>query len=110
MRRALFVVAGVTAVLTLAGCGLLDPQQQADMLEVINQLERDGKLSATMAAAQRELVTSNGIGPIWQQGLGYALAAVSAYFGIQLKRGTSATTAERVNRKQAKLAEKAAKL
>lgn len=110
MKRLAFTVAAVAAVLTLAGCGILDPQQQADMVAVINQLEAEGKLSATMAAAQRELVQSNGIGPIWQQGIGYALAAVSAYFGIQLKRGPTAPRAERVVRVQAKLAEKAAKL
>jgi hypothetical protein len=108
MKRTLLTAAVAAALLTLAGCGLLDPQQQADMLGTINQLEAEGKITAVMAAAQRELLQSNGVGSVWQQGLGYLLAAASAYFGIQIRRGTSASKAELVARKQAKLAEKAA--
>jgi len=110
MKRTLFVVAAVAAVLTLAGCGLLSPEQQADMLSVVNQLEAEGRISAAVAAVQRELLASNGVGPVWQQGLGYLLAAASAYVGIQIQRGPAAPRAERVVRRQAKLAEKTARV
>ena len=90
--------------LLFVSCGLLDPAQQQAMLETINELEATGKITPTMAAAQRELVMSNGVGPWWQQGLGIVIAAVSAYLGVQWRRGPSATPQERVQRVQAKLA------
>jgi hypothetical protein len=92
----------IVICLTFTACGILDPQQQSDMLSAINTLEEAGHLTPAMAAVQRELVTSNGIGPIWQQGLGYALAALSAYFGIQLKRGPSERLVKIANKKAAK--------
>lgn len=96
----------IACCILLASCGLLSPEQVGQMGEAVDLLEYNKSISPSMASAFRELLASNGIGPIWQQGLGYGLAALSAYFGVQWRRGTPATADERVARQQKKLAEK----
>jgi hypothetical protein len=91
----------VVGCMCLASCGIFDVAQQAQLFEEIERLETGGLLSPSVAAAMRDLIQSNGVGPIWQQGVGYVLAAVSAYLGVQFRRGTPATTEERVQRRSA---------
>jgi hypothetical protein len=96
----------VVGCMCLASCGIFDVAQQAQLFEEIERLETGGLLSPSVAAAMRDLIQSNGVGPIWQQGVGYVLAAVSAYLGVQWRRGTPATVEERVQRQKARLSAK----
>lgn len=93
----------VVGCMALSSCGIFDPAQQAQLIDEIARLEDGGLISGSIAGAMRDLIEGNGVGPIWQQGLGYGLAALSAYLGVQWRRGTPATGEERIRRKRAKI-------
>jgi len=74
-------------VLLCAGCGLLSPEQQANALEVIDQMLRNGQVTEAQYAALREAILSKGSGAWWEE-LGLALgSAALAYAGVQIRRG-----------------------
>lgn len=81
-----YLALGAVALL-VAGCGLLSPQQQADALEVIDQMLKNGQITPDQFAALREAILSKGSGFWWEE-LGMALgSAALAYAGVQIRRG-----------------------
>jgi len=75
------------ACLLLAGCGLLSPDQQKTALDVIDQMVIVGSATPAQAAAMREAVLGGGQMAFWQQ-IGLTIAgAVTAYAGVQMRRG-----------------------
>lgn len=82
----------------LASCGIFDNEQVRSIVEVINQIEREGGLSAVQAAALREAVIADSGEPWWIQVGKVVLEVGLAVAGVRLWRGPAATTAERAAR------------
>ena len=81
-----YLALGAVALL-VAGCGLLSPQQQADALQVIDQMLKNGQITPDQFAALREAILAKGSGAWWEE-LGLALgSAALAYAGVQIRRG-----------------------
>lgn len=77
----------VAVALLVTGCGLLSPQQQADALQVIDQMLKNGQITPDQFAALREAILAKGSG-VWWEELGLALgSAALAYAGVQIRRG-----------------------
>lgn len=73
--------------LTLTACGLLDPQQQATALQVVDQMLAQGTVTQAQADALREAILSGGQAHWWQQAATAVIGAAVAYVGVRIERG-----------------------
>ena len=94
-----FLALAALALSALAGCGLMNAQEQQDALAALDEMLRSGSITRAQYEALREGVLSSGVGAWWQQVLGTVVAAGAAYVGVQLRRGPVATPQERVARR-----------
>ena len=88
----------LVSCLLLAACGTLTLDQANGIVDVINEIERDGALSRVQAAALREAVLADSGEPWWIQAGKVILEVGLAVAGVRLWRGPAATTAERAAR------------
>lgn len=93
MKLRLFCMLAVCLLLT--GCGLMDPQQQATALQVVDQMLMQGTITAEQAEALRQTILSGGQLPWWQQVGQVLLGAGLGYLGIQVAPARAATVAAR---------------
>lgn len=95
IRFAVLAVAG----LTLCSCGLFDSGQVELAMQVIQQMEAQGTVTAAQAEALREALSVSSTEPWYYQMGRVALEVALAVAGVRIWRGPSATVAERLARK-----------
>jgi hypothetical protein len=88
----------VFGLLLVAGCV---SQAQCDAVMSLAELLDEGALTQEQFIMLRDALLEGGVGWV-QDVIGYGAAAAAAYFGIQAKRGPTATPEERIRRKMAK--------
>jgi len=99
MRNAIRWAALAVVCLTLCSCGLFTNEQVEAAIEIINQMQEQGTVTASQAEALREALLVN-TGEPWYQQLGRLVLEVGlAVAGVRVWRGPSATRAERVARR-----------
>ncbi len=88
--------------LLLTSCGIFSPDQVQSIVDVINQIETQGGLTAMQAEALRQAVMANSGDP-WYLQVGRVVLEVGlAVAGVRWWRGPAAAPAERVARLAAK--------
>lgn len=71
--------------LSLTACGLLNPHQQAEALQVIEQMRANGTITAEQFEALRQTILDGGQASFWQQ-VGTILASAGlAWLGVRSK-------------------------
>jgi hypothetical protein len=88
------------------GCGLLSPAQQQTAIDTINEMLRQGTINENQHGVLMDGVLQQGWSGFLEQLTGYALAAVAAYTGVQIRRGPP-TRLENIAKKLATVAEPA---
>lgn len=74
--------------LLFVSCGILNPQQQASSLAVIEDMYRQGAISIEQYESLKQLVlNSQGTGDMWQDALRFAYTVGGSLLGIRLVRG-----------------------
>lgn len=89
------------------GCGLLSPAQQQTAIDTINEMMAQGTISQAQHEVLIDGVLQQSWSGFWEQMSGYALAAVAAYTGVQIRRGPP-TRKENIAKKLATVVEPAA--
>ena len=86
------------APLTLAGCGVLSSEHVETALQIIEQMQAQGSVTAEQAEALRQALQASTGEPWYMQVGRMALEVGLAVAGVRMWRGPSATAAERVAR------------
>lgn len=71
----------------LTACGLLDPQQQATALQVVEQMRAGGTITPEQAEALRQTILGGGQAHFWEQAAMLVLATGASLLGVRLQRG-----------------------
>lgn len=79
--------AAILFCLFLAGCGLMNPQQQAEALQVLEQMREQQSITQAQFEALREMVLSDGANAWWQEIGQIVLGAALGYVGVEIRRG-----------------------
>lgn len=90
--------AALTAVFFLCSCGLISNEHAAAAIEIVNEMQARGSVTAEQAEALRQALLANTGEPWWQQVGRVVLEVGLAVAGVRLWRGPSAGVAERAAR------------
>jgi hypothetical protein len=84
----------------LTGCGVLPADVVSSAVDVVNQLESASSITPEQADALRQAVSANTGEPWYYQVGRLALEVTLAITGVRIWRGPSATSVERIARRQ----------
>lgn len=95
--------AAMAAVLMVTtSCGLLSNEQAQAAMQIVNEMQAQGSVTAEQAEALRQALLANTGEPWWQQVGRVVLEVGLAVAGVRLWRGPAASVAERAARVAAK--------
>lgn len=86
-------------VLACAACGLMSPAQQQTALAVVDEMLRNGSITAAQWEAMREAILAASSANWWSVAAQTVLGGALGYVGVQMRRGPVATPDERVARR-----------
>lgn len=85
-------------LMAMTSCGLLSNEQAQAALQIVNEMQAQGSVTAEQAEALRQALLANTGEPWWQQVGRVVLEVGLAVAGVRLWRGPSASVAERAAR------------
>ena len=98
MRNVIRLAALAAVCLTLCSCGLFTNEQIQAALQVVDQMQQQGTITAEQAEAMRQALQIQSGDP-WYMQVGRVVLEVGlAVLGVRMWRGPSATAAERLTR------------